>query len=192
MRGSTGDAEPSDLRSDTGLKIPSHVRGYLQKLENYARDRKRLSELEMQIVVLRVLGESQQLFWQLGLHMRMQEDCIFFMREPTAASMFAATGWMHTSSRCCSAGKLGMSKLACWAAGAQDPSDAVFTFDASRPMLPRILEQLREDTEENVGPNSRPPVPTGPGLAKRATSPGCFGLDGRPSQPTQMQATADV
>jgi hypothetical protein len=33
------------------------VRGYLQKLESYTRDRKRLSELEMQIVVLRVLGE---------------------------------------------------------------------------------------------------------------------------------------
>lgn len=123
--------EPSDLRSDTGLKIPSHVRGYLQKLETYTRERKRLSELEMQIVVLRALG-------------------------------------------------------------AEDPSDTVFTFDASRPMLPRILEQLREDTEENVAPNRRPLVPAGPGLAKRTTFSGCFGPDRRPSQPTQMRATADV
>lgn len=114
------------------------------------------------------------------------------MHEHTAASAFAATGWVHTSSQCCSVEKLDMSNLACWAAGAQDPSDAVFTFDASRPMLPRILDQLREDTEENVAPNRRPPVPAGPGLAKRATSPGCFGLDRRPSQPTQMRATADV
>ena len=35
-----------------------HVRQYLQKLEAYSRDRKRLSELEMQIVVLRALGET--------------------------------------------------------------------------------------------------------------------------------------
>ena len=50
-------AEPSSLRSDTTLKIPSHVRQYLQKLEAYTRDRKRISELEIQIVVLRALGE---------------------------------------------------------------------------------------------------------------------------------------
>ncbi len=34
------------------------MRQYLQKLEAYSRDRKRLSELEMQIVVLRALGET--------------------------------------------------------------------------------------------------------------------------------------
>ena len=50
-------ADPGSLRSDTTLKIPSHVRQYLQKLEAYTRDRKRISELEMQIVVLRALGE---------------------------------------------------------------------------------------------------------------------------------------
>ena len=38
------------------------MRGYLQKLETYTRERKRLSELEMQIVVLRALGESQLFF----------------------------------------------------------------------------------------------------------------------------------
>ena len=85
-----------------------------------------------------------------------------------------------------------MSNLACCAAGAEDPSDTVFTFDASRPMLPRILEQLREDTGENVAPNRRPLVPAGPGLAKRTTFSGCFAPDRRPSQPTQMRATADM
>lgn len=33
------------------------MRQYLQKLEAYTRDRKRISELEIQIVVLRALGE---------------------------------------------------------------------------------------------------------------------------------------
>lgn len=54
-------AAPTSLRSDTSLKIPAHVRQYLRKLEAYTRDRKRLSELEMQIVVLRALGEPAAL-----------------------------------------------------------------------------------------------------------------------------------
>ena len=61
------NADPSSLRSDTELKIPSHVRQYLQKLEAYARDRKRLSELEMQIVALRALGEHSPSYVALSL-----------------------------------------------------------------------------------------------------------------------------
>ena len=61
------NAEPSTLRSDTDLTIPSHVRQYLRKLEAYARERKRLSELEMQIVALRALGKHSLLHVALSL-----------------------------------------------------------------------------------------------------------------------------
>lgn len=84
-------------------------------------------------------------------------------------------------------------------AGARDPSDSSFIFDASRPMLPRILEQLREESEENTAPNRPPPtLKMANGLTKTASSPCTFGADGSPlpgqvaRQLMQMQMTAEL
>jgi len=81
-------------------------------------------------------------------------------------------------------------------AGAKDPLDSSFTFDASRPMLPRILEQLRDEAAENVArSNRRPPAPMPSGMAKMASAPCTFGPDGKllPCDAfMRMRMTADV
>jgi len=81
-------------------------------------------------------------------------------------------------------------------AGAKDPSDSSFTFDASRPMLPRILEQLRDEAAENVARNNRrPPAPMPSGMPKMASAPCTLGPDGKllPCDAfMRMRMTADV
>jgi hypothetical protein len=69
-------------------------------------------------------------------------------------------------------------------AGAKDPKDDI-NFDPSRPMLPRILEQLREEAEENEAPNK---PRRASGLAKMASSPCTFGPDGRAPLPGHLTA----
>lgn len=80
-------------------------------------------------------------------------------------------------------------------AGARDPLDSTFTFDASRPMLPRILEQLRDETSDNAAPNRHLAVPRIEGLTKQATSSCSFGADERPElseKLSHMHMTADL
>lgn len=48
----------NELHSDTALDIPWHVRQYLQKYERCTDDRKLLANMELQIVVLRAIGEG--------------------------------------------------------------------------------------------------------------------------------------
>ena len=67
-------------------------------------------------------------------------------------------------------------------AGAKDPKDDI-NFDPSRPMLPRILEQLREEAEENEAPNK---PRRASGLAKMASSPCTFGPDGSSPLPGHL------
>ena len=69
-------------------------------------------------------------------------------------------------------------------AGAKDPKDDI-NFDPSRPMLPRILEQLKEEAEENEAPNN---PRRASGLAKMASSPCTFGPDGRSPLPGHLTA----
>ena len=80
-------------------------------------------------------------------------------------------------------------------AGAKDSSDSSFTFDASRPMLPRILEQLRDEAAENIARNRRPPAPMPSGMIKMASAPCTFGPDGKPlpcEAVMRMRMTADL
>ncbi len=80
-------------------------------------------------------------------------------------------------------------------AGARDPTDTTFIFDASRPMLPRILEQLRDEGGENVAPNHPRHKPRSLDMTRQSSSPCSFGPDGTPQLPeklSQMRMTADV
>ncbi len=62
-------------------------------------------------------------------------------------------------------------------------------------MLPRILEQLREDGGENVAPNRPRHKPRSMDMTRQSSSPCTFGPDGIPLLPeklSQMRMTADV
>jgi hypothetical protein len=55
-------SEPKSLSSDTPLDIPNHVRQHLQKTERCSLDRKLLSCMEMQIAILRAIGQPPPAF----------------------------------------------------------------------------------------------------------------------------------
>ena len=80
-------------------------------------------------------------------------------------------------------------------AGARDPLDSSFTFDATRPMLPRILEQLRDEGGENAAQNRPRHRPKSMDMTRQASSPCSFGPDEGAQlheHLSHMRMTADV
>ena len=62
-------------------------------------------------------------------------------------------------------------------------------------MLPRILEQLRDEGGENAAPNHPRHKPRSLDMTRQSSSPCSFGPDGSPQLPeklSQMRMTADV
>ena len=62
-------------------------------------------------------------------------------------------------------------------------------------MLPRILEQLRDEPSEKVAPNRHRSVPRIEGLTKQGSAPGSFSADGKPElskKLSHMHLTAEM